>query len=415
MGIRRVVITGLGVIAPNGIGKEAFWKATTEGKSGIGRITRFDPSEFPTQIAGEINDFDPTEFMEVKEARRIDRFSQLGIAASAMAVQDAGLNLERENRHRIGVFLGAAAAGLGYAQAQYDTFREKGYRRINPHIIYAAFSDACAGNISLNLGLKGPSTTIAAACASGTASIGLGFNAVRNREADVVLAGGADAPITSMIVASYCAASALSTRNEEPQKASRPFSLDRDGFVLAEGGGIVILEDLDRALRRGAHIYAEVAGFGMTCDSYHMTQSAPEGEEAARAIRIALKDAQIDPRGIDYINAHGTSTPINDKVETMVIKKVFGDHAYNLPVSSIKSMIGHTHGACGAIETIACALAIESQTIPPTINYETPDPECDLDYVPNRCRQGRVNLVLKASFGFGGKNAALIVKRLAGF
>ncbi len=414
MRARRVVITGLGVIAPNGIGKEAFWTAATAGKSGIGPITRFDASEFPTQIAGEVNDFDPTEFLEAKEARRTDRFSQLGIAASLLAVQDAGLKLEREDCHRIGVFLGAAAAGLGYAQAQYDTFLEKGYRRINPHIIYAAFSDACAGNISLNLGLKGPSTTIAAACASGAAAIGLGFQAIHSGEADVVLAGGADAPVTSMIVASYCSASALSTRNKEPERASRPFCMDRDGFVLAEGGGIVVLEALERAIMRGARIYAEVSGFGMTCDSYHMTQSAPEGEEAARAIRLALKEAKTEPQTVDYLNAHGTSTPINDRVETMVIKKVFGDHAYNLPVSSIKSMIGHTHGACGGIETIACALAIESQIIPPTINYDKPDPECDLDYVPNRARRGRVNVVLKTSFGFGGKNAALVLKRFAG-
>jgi len=406
-----VVITGLGVIAPNGIGKRNFWKAITEGKSGIRRITRFDPSEFPTQIAGEVDDFDPTEFMQAREARKIDRFSQLGIAASILAVQDAGIDLEREDRHRIGVFLGAAAAGLGYAQAQYDIFLEKGYRRINPHIIYAAFSDACAGNISLNLGLMGPSTTIAASCASGAASIGLGFHAIRNREADVVVAGGADAPITSMIVASYCAANALSTRNGEPQKASRPFCVDRDGFVLAEGAGMVILEELDRALRRGAHIYAEISGFGMTCDSYHMTQASPEGEEAARAIRLALKDARMDPDRIDYVNAHGTSTPLNDRVETLIIKKVFGEHAYNLPVSATKSMIGHAHGACGSIETIVCALAIENQIIPPTINYEQPDPECDLDYVPNHCRRGRVNVVLKNSFGFGGKNAALVLKR----
>jgi 3-oxoacyl-[acyl-carrier-protein] synthase II len=303
---------------------------------------------------------------------------------------------------------------LGYAQAQYDTFREKGFRRINPHIIYAAFSDACAGNISLNLGLKGPSTTIAAACASGVASIGLGFNAIRNRELDVVLAGGADAPITSMILGSYCAANALSTRNDVPQKASRPFCANRDGFVLGEGAGIVILEELERALNRGAHISAEIVGFGMSCDSYHMAQSAPEGEEAARAIRLALKDARIDPQQVDYVNAHGTSTRINDKVETLVIKKVFGDYAYNLSVSSTKSMIGHAHGACGGIETIVCALAIENQIIPPTINYEKPDPECDLDYVPNHCRRGRVNVVLKNSFGFGGKNAALILKRFFG-
>jgi 3-oxoacyl-[acyl-carrier-protein] synthase II len=241
----------------------------------------------------------------------------------------------------------------------------------------------------------------------------LGFDAIRKGEADLVLAGGADAPITSMIVASYCAASAMSTRNNEPEKASRPFSLDRDGFVLAEGAGMVVLEELDRALRRGAPIYGEVAGFGMTCDSYHMTQSSPQGEEATRAIRLALKEAGIDPRSVDYVNAHGTSTPINDKVETMVIKKVFGDHAYNLAVSSIKSMIGHTHGACGAIETIASLLAMENEILPPTINYERPDPECDLDYVPNRCRPARVNVVLKTSFGFGGKNAALILKRFS--
>lgn len=411
---RRVVITGLGVIAPNGVGKDAFWKAITGGQSGIGRITRFDASEFPTQIAGEVTHFEPTEFMEVKEAKRIDRFSQFGIAASQLAIKDAGLHLEKEDCNRIGVFLGAAAAGLGYAQVQYDVFREKGYRRINPHIIYAAFSDACAGNISLDLGVKGPSTTIAAACASGAASIGLGIHSIRNREADVILAGGADAPITSMIVASYCSANAMSTRNDEPQKASRPFCLDRDGFVLAEGAGIVVLEELEHALKRGAYIYAEASGFGMTCDSYHMTQSAPEGEEAARAIRLALKDAQVDLWGVDYVNAHGTSTPINDKVETMVIKKVFGDHAYNLSLSSTKSMIGHGHGACGGIETIVCALAIDTQTIPPTINYDNPDPECDLDYVPNKSRRGRINLVLKTSFGFGGKNAALVLRKFSG-
>ena len=408
---RRVVITGLGVIASNGIGKRDFWRAITEGRSGIRRITRFDPSEFPTQIAGEVNNFNPAEFLEPKKARRIDRFSQLGIAASILAVQDAGINLEREDRNRIGVFLGAAVAGLAYAEAQHDTFREKGFQRINPHIIYAAFSDACAGSISLELGLKGPSTTIAAACASGSASIGLGFHAIRNQEADVILAGGADAPVTPMIVASYCAANAMSTRNGEPQKASRPFCVDRDGFVLAEGAGMIILENLDRALRRGAHIYGEMCGFGMTCDSYHMLQSAPEGEERARAIRLALKDARMDPDQVDYVNAHGTSTPINDKVETLAIKKVFGDHAYNLPVSSTKSMIGHAHGACGSIETIVCALVIENQVIPPTINYEKPDPECDLDYVPNQCRRGRVNVVLKNAFGFGGKNAALIMKK----
>jgi len=408
---RRVVITGLGVLASNGIGKRNFWKAITEGKSGIRRITRFDPSEFPTQIAGEIGDFSPTEFMQAKDKRKTDRFSQLGIAASRFAVEDAGLNLGREDVHRIGVFLGAAVAGLTYAEAQHDIFREKGFKRINPHIIYAAFSDACAGSISLELGLKGPSTTIAAACASGAAAIGLGLQAIRNQEADVILAGGSDAPITPMVVASYCAANAMSTRNDEPERASRPFCLDRDGFVLGEGAGMVILEDLDRALRRGAHIYAEVCGFGMTCDSYHMAQASPEGEEAARAIRLALKDARMDPQQVDYVNAHGTSTPINDKVETLAIKKVFGDHAYNLSVSSIKSMIGHAHGACGGIETIACALAIENQVIPPTINYEKPDPECDLDYVPNHCRRGRVNVVLKNAFGFGGKNAALILKR----
>jgi len=412
--IRRVVITGLGVIAPNGIGKRNFWKAITEGKSGIRRITRFDSSEFPTQIAGEIHDFDPTEFVQAREAKKMDRFSQFGIAASRFAVQDAGLNLGREDVHRIGVFLGAAVAGLGYAEAQHDTFREKGFKRINPHVIYAAFSDACAGSISLDLGLKGASTTIAAACASGTASIGLGFHAIRNREADLILAGGSDAPITPMVVASYCAANAMSTRNDEPEKACRPFCLDRDGFVLGEGAGMVILEEMDRALERGAQIYAEICGFGMTCDSYHMAQSAPEGEEAARAIRLALKDARIDPQQVDYVNAHGTSTRINDKVETLVIKKVFGDHAYNLPVSATKSMIGHGHGACGGIETIVCALAIENQILPPTINYEKADPECDLDYVPNHCRRGRVNVVLKNSFGFGGKNAALILKRFFG-
>jgi len=406
-----VVITGLGVIAPNGIGKRKFWKAITEGKSGIRRITRFDPSEFPTQIAGEVDGFDPTEFIRAREARRMDRFSQLGIAASRFAVQDAGLNLGREDIHRIGVFLGAAVAGLAYAEAQHITFRDKGFKRINPHIIYAAFSDACAGSISLELGLKGPSTTIAAACASGAASIGLGLHAIRNGEADVILAGGSDAPITPMVVASYCAANAMSTRNDEPEKACRPFCLDRDGFVLGEGAGMVILEELDRALRRGAHIYAEICGFGMTCDSYHMAQAAPEGEEAARAIRLALKDARMDPDQVDYINAHGTSTRLNDRTETLVIKKVFGEHAYNLPVSATKSMIGHAHGACGSIETIVCALAIENQIIPPTINYEKPDPDCDLDYVPNHCRRGRVNVVLKNSFGFGGKNAVLVLKR----
>ena len=406
----RVVITGLGVIAPNGVGKRAFWDALKQGRSGIRRITRFNPEIFPTQFAGE-SDFDPTKFISAKQMRRMDRTSHLAVSAAKMGIEDAGLNIQKEDPERIGVMIGTAMAGHGMILEQHKVFMEKGPMRIGTFTAIASFPDAPSSQISIELGINGPSFSIATACSSASDAMGYAFNAIRNKELDIIIMGGSDAPVFPPILGAFCVLRALSTRNNAPEKASRPFDNSRDGFVLGEGAGILILEELDHALKRGAHIYGEIAGFGMTCDAYHMTKPEPSGRHAIRALRQALSDANIKLKDIEYVNAHGTSTPLNDKNETFVLKQIFGDHAYKLAVSSIKSMIGHLIGAAGSVELIGGLMALEEGIIPPTINYEIPDPDCDLDYVPNKARKADIKVFLKNSFGFGGKNSALVVKK----
>lgn len=407
---RRVVITGLGVIAPNGIGKDAFWKALKEGRSGIRKITRFDASSYPSQVAGEINGFDPTDYMNPKSARRMDRFAQFATAAARMAVEDAQLKIEKENCEKMGTIVGTAMGGYEFAEFQHGILLEKGLSRVSPFLLIAVFPSACSAQVALEFGLKGICETISMACASGTASVGNASETIRNGKMDIMIAGGSDATVTPLILASLCRGNSVSTYNHMPEKASRPFDKNRDGFVLGEGAGMVVLEELNHALDRGAHIYAEIVGYATTCDAYHMTNPLPNAKEASRAMKIALREASLDPKEVDYINAHGTSTPLNDKIETLAIRNVFGPYAYSLPVSSIKSMIGHLQGGSGAAEAIACCLAIEHGIIPPTINYENPDPECDLDYVPNKARKKNLNVVLSNSFGFGGANAVLILR-----
>src|SRR3989338_2675188 len=407
---RRVVITGLGVIAPNGVGKRAFWDALKQGRSGIRRITRFNPEIFPTQFAGE-SDFDPAKFISAKQMRRMDRTSHLAVSAAKMGIEDSGLNIQKEDPERIGVTIGTAMAGHGKILEQHRVFIEKGPMKIDTFTAIASFPDAPSSQISVELGINGRIFSMATACSSASDAIGYAFNAIRNRELDIIIMGGSDAPVFPPILGAFCVLRALSTRNNAPEKASRPFDNSRDGFVLGEGAGILILEELDHALKRGAHIYGEIAGFGMTCDAYHMTKPQPSGRHAIRALRQALSDANIKPKDIEYVNAHGTSTPLNDKNETFILKQIFGDHAYKLAVSSIKSMIGHLIGAAGSVELIGGLMALEEGIIPPTINYEIPDPDCDIDYVPNKARKANVNVLLKNSFGFGGKNSALVVKK----
>ncbi len=408
---RRVVITGLGVIAPNGIGKEAFWDALVNGRSGIGKVTRFDVSSYPTKIAGEVNGFDPTEYMSPKSERRIDRFSKFGVACAKMAVDDAKIEMDREDKERIGVAVGSAGGALPAAEEQHSIFMEKGLSRVSPLFSTMLFPGNCANLICIELGIRGWSTAISTACASGIDNIDYACKMISNNGSDVMIAGAAEAPLAPLTFGSFCLIKASSTRNDEPEKALKPFDRYRDGTVLSEGAGILILEELQHALDRGAHIYSEITGYGTTHDAFHITQPSPNGEQGARAIYLGLKDAGIQPMDVDYINAHGTSTPLNDKVETRVIKKAFGKNAYKVPISSIKSMTGHSLGASGAIEAVSCNLVIENQFLPPTINYENPDPECDLDYVPNVGRKTEVNIVLSNSSAFGGKNSVLILKK----
>jgi len=407
----RVVITGLGVISAIGSGKEAFWEALRAGRSGIKKVHKFDPSPYPTQFAAQLNGFDFAPYIDPKWLRRMDLTSQMSVSAAKMAVKDAALDLDKEDRERIGVVVGTAMAGHAFILEQHDVYKEKGPMRINPFTALTVFPDAPASFISIELGLHGPSFSLATACSSALDAVGYAFNAVRKRELDVILMGGAEATVFPQAFSAFCMLRAMSQRNDDPERASRPFDRERDGFVLGEGAGMLVLEDLEHAKQRGAHIYAEIVGFGMTCDAYHMTAPEPSGRQATRAIQIALKDAGVKPTDINYINAHGTSTPLNDKTETLVIKQVFGQHAYKVPVSATKSMIGHLIGAAGAVELIATTLALEHQVIPPTINYEIPDPECDLDYVPNVARKATLDLALKNSFGFGGKNSALVIKK----
>lgn len=407
----RVVVTGIGAITPVGIGKDQFWNSLREGKSGVGPITRFDTSQYDCKIAAEVKDFIPTDFIEKKEAKRMDRFTQFAVAAAKLAIEDAKLDIDQLDKTRFGVILGSGVGGIETFENQFTVLSEKGPGRVSPFFIPMMISNIAAGRIAIEFKAKGPNETIVSACASSTHAIGDSYRLIQNGKADIIITGGAEAAVSRMAVAGFTSMKALSTNNENYEEASRPFDAKRDGFVLGEGSGLLILESLEHAKKRGAHIYAEMVGYGMSCDAYHITAPAPEGEGAARAMKEAINDAGIKPDEIDYINAHGTSTGYNDKFETMAIKTVFGDHAYKLKVSSTKSMTGHLLGAAGGLEAAVCVLAIEDNFIPPTINLTTPDPECDLDYVPNKGISYEVNYALSNSFGFGGQNACVIFKR----
>lgn len=409
----RVVITGLGAVTPLGNSVATTWENVVAGKSGVGKLTRVDANQFPTVVAAELKDFDPGNFMDKKEARKMDRFTQYAVASSLMAVEDAKLEINEKNADRIGVWIGSGIGGMETYEQQFAIFQEKGHRRVSPFFVPMLIPDMAAGQVSITLGAKGMNSCTVTACASGANSIGDAFKVIERGDADAMVTGGCEAPITNMSMAGFSAAKALST-NPDPATASRPFDLNRDGFVMGEGAGILILESLEHAQMRGAKIYAEIVGYGATGDAYHITAPAPEGEGGVRAMRMALKDAGLSPEDIDYMNAHGTSTHYNDKYETLAIKQVFGDHAKKLAVSSTKSMTGHLLGAAGAVEAIFSVKAIEDGIIPPTINYETPDPECDLDYVPNEARRQEVRAVLSNSLGFGGHNATLVFKKFNG-
>lgn len=408
----RVVITGLGVISPIGIGKAVFLESLKAGHSGVGRITHFDPANFSSQVAGEIRDFNPEHFIEKKKLKRTDRYIQFALASAQEAIQDAELKLSRQDPFRIGVIIGSGIGGLQTIEDNHKILLERSPARVSPYMMTMVLANMASGEVAIQYGLKGPNYSVCSACATATHAIGDALRLLRYGDADVMLAGGADATITPLSVGGFCAIKALSTRwNDQPEKASRPFDAKRDGFVIGEGAGIVILETLAHARLRDAHIYAELAGYGATDDAYHVTAPAPDAEPSAKAMRLALQDAQINPEEIDYINAHGTSTVLNDKAECQAIKKVFGNRAYTIPISSVKSMTGHLVGAAGAVELIAGLVGMENGFIPPTINYEFPDPECDLDYVPNKFREQQINVMLKNSLGFGGHNAVLVVRR----
>lgn len=409
---RRVVITGMGALAPNGNTTESYWEALCNGQTGVGPITKFDATDFRVQFAAEIKNFDPAHFgIDPRSQRRMDLFTQYAIAASVQAVENAGLDINNEQAERIGVVFGSGIGGIQTFEDQHEAYRKDGPRRISPLFVPMMIPDMSAGQVSIHLGAKGPNYTTVTACASAAHAIGNAAREIWDDEADVMITGGAEAAITPMSVGGFAAARTLSTRNDAPTQASRPFDADRDGFVIGEGAGGLVLEELERATQRGATIYAEVVGTGYTGDAYHITGMAPGGEGGARAMYRAMRQAQINPGDVAYINAHGTSTPVGDPAETAAIKSVFGDRAKKLAVSSTKSMTGHLLGASGAIETIAATLAVHHNVVPPTINYETPDPECDLDYVPNEAREIPVEIAISNSFGFGGHNAVLILRK----
>ena len=411
MNKRRVVVTGVGLITPLGTGTEKSWKNLLDGRSGIRKITQFDATHFTCQVAGEVPDFEINQFIEIKEQKKMDRFIHFAFAAAKMAVEDSGLKITKDNADRIGVLVGSGIGGLSAIEHYHTILLEKGPKRISPFFIPMLIINLAAGQISIHFGAKGPNSAVATACASGTHSIGDAFKIIKRGEADAMISGGTEAVITPLAVGGFSSMKALSTRNNEPEKASRPFDRDRDGFVMGEGAGIMVLEDMEHALSRGAKIYAEITGYGMTGDAYHITSPPPEGEGAARCMRASLKDANIHPEEIEYINAHGTSTKYGDELETQAIKSVFGKHAYKFAVSSTKSMTGHLLGAAGGVEGVICALSIFNKIIPPTINLENPDPECDLDYIPNKARAMDINMAMSNSFGFGGTNACIIFRK----
>jgi len=409
--MRRVVITGVGTLNPVGIGKEETWKAVCEGKSGIDYISKFDASGFRSQIAGEVKGFKPENFLEKKEIKRTDIFVQYALAATKMALEDAGFLVENGNADRVGVIIGTGFGGLVTLEKNHKILLEKGPEKISPFLIPMMIANMAPGQIAIYCGAKGPNTCVVTACASGTHAIGEAFKVIQQGYADAMICGGTEATITPLMLSGFCNMKATTAKNDEPQKASRPFDKDRDGFIIAEGAGIIILEELEMAKKKGANIYCEVTGYGLTGDAYHITAPAPGGEGAAQCMKMALEDAKIAPDEVDYINAHGTSTPFNDLSETIAIKKVFNEHSKRLMVSSTKSMTGHLLGAAGGVEAILTALTLKTGIIPPTINYETPDPECDLDYVPNKAREKKIKYALSNSFGFGGTNATLVFKK----
>ncbi|MDI9475957.1 MAG: beta-ketoacyl-ACP synthase II [Natronincolaceae bacterium] len=408
---KRAVITGIGCVTPIGIGKERFWNSLINGMSGIDYITRFDTGGFGVKIAAEVKDFDAENYIDKREIKKMDRFTQFAVAASMMAVEDAKLDIKQTDAERFGVVLGAGMGGMDTLEDQAKKLMERGPRRVSPFFVPMMIPNIASGQVSIALGAKGPNILIVTACASSTNAIGEALRVIQYGDADVVITGGTEASITPLSVAGFCSMKALSTNNENPRKASRPFDKNRDGFVMGEGAGMILIEELEHALKRGAIIYGELIGYGRSADAYHITTPAPGGEGSARAMECALKDAGINYDSIDYINAHGSSTIYNDEFETEAIKKVFKEHAYKLDVSSTKSMTSHLLGAAGGIEAIACILSIVNGVIPPTINYETPDPKCDLNYVPNTAKRTNVGYALSNSLGFGGHNAAVIFKK----
>lgn len=408
---RRVVITGLGVVAPNGIGKDAFWQANIEGQSGVDKIISFDVSTLESKIAAQIKNFEPSQYIPKEIAKRVDRFVHLGLTSAKLAIEDSKLNIEGEDRSKVGVIIGSGLGGVLFHEEQILAGYEKGVHRLNPLCVPRISPNAVSSHIAIQYGLLGPNIVISTACASGTHALGEAFRKIQHNEIDLCLAGGAEAPLTQFNFGAYCALKVLSKRNDSPQEASRPFDKERDGFVMGEGAAVLILEELNHALQRNAHIYAEIIGYAANSAAYHIVMPQPDGKDAAQVISRALKDAELKPQDINYINAHGTSTQANDKAETQAIKQVFADYAYKIPVSSTKSMIGHSIGAAGAIEALVCALVIENNIIPPTINYQHKDPDCDLDYVPNKTRKAKVEVALSNSFGFGSTNACIIVRR----
>lgn len=409
---RRVVITGLGVIAPNGNSTEESWRNTVAGKSGIRPITSFDISDFSTRFGGSIIDFDVTKYITAKEARKMDPFIHYGMAAAIQAMEDSGAEITDENRRRVGVLIGSGIGGLPGIEKGYQAFLDGGPRKISPFFVPSNIINMIAGNLSIKYGIKGPNFALVSACSTGAHCIGLAARMIASGEVDLMLAGGAENATSPTGIGGFASARALSTRNDNPQAASRPWDKERDGFVLSDGAGVMVLEDYEHARARGAAIYAELIGFGMNSDAFHMTSPSPNGEGAADCMRLALDNARLNKDEIGYINAHGTSTPAGDKAETDAVKGLFGERAYQIPMSSTKSMVGHMLGAAGGVEAIYTVLAIRDSVLPPTINYETPDPECDLDYVPNVAREKKLEVALSNSFGFGGTNGTLIFKRI---
>lgn len=410
----EVVITGIGCVTPIGTGRDGLWSGLQAKQSAVGTITRFDPAPFRSQIAAEIDDFAPADHMTVKRARRLDRFSQLGVAAARLALVDAGIDPGAENRDRAGVMMGSALGGVAHAEQQAARYQHAGLRAVDANLALTVFGGAVSCNIAIEFGLTGPNATNAMSCASGTVAVGDAFRAIQRGEADLMLAGGAEAPLSPLCFGAFAIIRAMSTRNSEPGSASRPFDKERDGFVMGEGASVLVLERRDKALARGAPIYAEVLGYALTNDAYHMTAPKPSGREAARAMRLALDDAHVFPHEVGYVNAHGSSTPLNDSTETQAIKIVFGDHAYRLAVSGTKGYYGHALGASGAIEAAITALGLARDWLPPTLNLTTPDAACDLDYLATGGRSGAPEVALSNSFGFGGVNACLVLKRPSG-